>query len=85
MRGFLRGLWKVDLALTLAVVIALCIVWTLARTTPTHPRNPGDAAQANLQTALTGAAMYYASNDHVTSRHRRRSGASSRRVLNRRD
>jgi hypothetical protein len=64
-RGFLRGLWKVDLALTLAVVIALCVV-EVPRSHPSYSKCCANnaAAQANLQTALTGAETYYASNGH---------------------
>ena len=63
MRRFLRGLWKVDLALLLAVAIALCAV----EFSHLHPTEIGSspnvtAAQANLQTAMTGAATFYASN-----------------------
>ena len=63
MRRFLRGLWKVDLALTLAVVIALCVVES-SRAHPTEigPGANSTAAQANLQTAMMGAATFYASN-----------------------
>ena len=64
MRRFLRAFWKVDLALTLAVAIALYIV-----SRPAYNACAGSircpnttAAQANLQTALTGAATFYASN-----------------------
>jgi hypothetical protein len=64
-RQFLRALWKVDLALTIAVAIALCVLYPL-RATPTNMNNSGPndgtAAQANLQTALPGAQMYYRSN-----------------------
>ena len=63
MRRLLRGVWKIDLALTLAVAIALCVV----EFSPSHPTEIGPganstAAQANLQTAMTGAATFYASN-----------------------
>ena len=63
MRRFLRGLWKVDLALTLAVVIALCVVeFSHLHPTEIGPGANSTAAQANLQTAMTGAATFYASN-----------------------
>jgi hypothetical protein len=62
-RRFLRGLWKVDLALTLAVVIALCVVeFSHSHPTEIGPGANSTAAQANLQTAMTGAATFYASN-----------------------
>jgi hypothetical protein len=62
-RRFLRGLWKIDLALTLAVVIALCVVeFSHLRPTEIGPGANSTAAQANLQTAMTGAATFYASN-----------------------
>lgn len=63
MRRFLRGLWKVDFALTLAVAIALCVVeFSHFRPTEIGPSANSTAAQANLQTAMTGAATFYASN-----------------------
>jgi hypothetical protein len=62
-RPFLRGLWKVDLALTLAVAIALCVVeFSHEHPTEVGPGANSTAAQANLQTAMTGAATFYASN-----------------------
>jgi hypothetical protein len=62
-RRFLRGLWKVDFALTLAVAIALCVVeFSHFRPTEIGPSANSTAAQANLQTAMTGAATFYASN-----------------------
>jgi hypothetical protein len=65
MRRFLRGLWKVDLALTFAVVIALCVV-EFSHSLPSYSKCCANntPAQANLQTALTGAETYYASNNH---------------------
>jgi hypothetical protein len=56
-RRTLRGLWKVDLALTLAVAIALCVVWNQG---PNHMGN--DSPQSNLQIALTGASTFYRTN-----------------------
>jgi hypothetical protein len=52
-------------ALILAVVIALVVV-VVSRSHPTCNRcdENNTAAQANLQTALTGAETYYASNSH---------------------
>ena len=65
MRGFLRGTWKVDLPLTLAVAIALCIVWNLSPNDSNDTRgNPGDATQANLLTTLGGGGMFYSANNH---------------------
>ena len=62
MRRFLWGLWKVGLALTLSVVIALCVVWNPnPNAMRDGSRNP---PQWNLQTALTGAATFYAINHH---------------------
>jgi hypothetical protein len=64
-RAFLRGTWKVDLALTLAVAIALCIVWNLSPNDSNDTRgNPGDATQANLLTTLGGGGMFYSANNH---------------------
>ena len=63
MRRFLRGLCKVDLAPTLAVAIALCVVeFSHLHPTEIGPGANSTAAQANLQTAMTGAATFYASN-----------------------
>jgi hypothetical protein len=78
-RRFLRGTWKVDLALTLAVVIALCVVWNLS---PNDTRgNPGDATQANLLTTLEGGGMFYSANNDnyegITGRPQLPAGVSS--------
>ena len=62
MRRFLWGLWKVDLALILAVVIALCVVWNPSANDNRGNNGSGNAAQTNLQTALTGATSFLAAN-----------------------
>jgi hypothetical protein len=60
-RQFLRALWKIDLALTIAVAVALCVLYPLQG--PLINTGPNDnAAQPNLQTAMTGALTYYRSN-----------------------
>ncbi len=52
-------------ALILAVVIALCVVVvSRSHTTCKGCGANNTAAQANLQTALSGAETYYAANDH---------------------
>ena len=50
---------------TLAVAIALCIVWNLSPNDSNDTRgNPGDATQANLLTTLGGGGMFYSANNH---------------------
>lgn len=54
-----QGLWKIELALTVGTVVALCA----GCGSSSLPRAEDvSAAQANLQTALAGARAFYASN-----------------------
>jgi hypothetical protein len=81
-RRFLRGFWKADLALTLAVVIALCVLWNPSTNGINDVRgNPGDATQANLLTTLKGGGMFYFANNHnyegITGGPQIRAGVSS--------